>query len=497
MGDQCALPTGDTQTPTGVFVGAKRLFAGDKNNFSPRFGFAWDPRGNGKTSIRGGFAVFYESTLYNPLSNSRWNLPYYSFSEASPWYGVFALPVYGPTNPDGTPDTVNAPTYTGAPGAGSLGNGPAGAGFQGNIMGWYPDNPVLASLTGIPDPNMRSPYMENAFFGIQQQITPSMMLEVNWVGTYGHKLFWAQDINRVVGGTLRDPSTIPDPCTGGTAAGATGVVNPCFGRMRTWKNSVNSSYSGLQASLTKKMTYGVAFTSAYTWSHTLDYRSSWQALSSGGSATETNPYGAAGYSLDPNAIFLEHGNSTFDVRHRLVGSLQWELPWMKSQHGAVGKVLGGWQTNYILSLQSGFPFTVGAHTDYNGDGVSNDRPDTPSWGNHRSFTNQNFLEGSGPGGVGSLMASLVNDFPTPADGTNGNLGRNTFRGPGLAQVDFSLFKKIPITERFNLQFWAEFFNFFNRVNLYPPWANVISSTFGLSRVALDPREIQFGLKLNF
>lgn len=491
----CALPVGDTQTPNGGFVVAKQLFKPDRNNFSPRVGFAWDPKGDGKMSIRGGFAVFYESTLYNPLSNSRWNLPFYSFNEASPYLGVAALPVYGPTNADGTPNTSEAPTYSGPPN--NLGQGPAGSGFQGNIMGWDPANPNLAALTGIPDPSMRTPYMENAFFGIQREISPSTVLEVNWVGTFGHKLFWAENPNRVVGGKLRDPSTITNPCTGVSPTAPTGVINPCFGRLRTWKNSVNSSYNALQASLTRKMSKGIAFTTNYTWSHSLDYRSSWQALSSGGSATEANPFGSAGYAMDPARLYLERGNSIFDVKHRFVTSLQWELPWLKAQHGAVGKAFGGWQANTIVSIQSGFPFTVGARRDYNGDGISNDRPNTPSWGNFRSFSNTDFLQGSGPAGALSLMNSLQGDFPTPAPGTDGNLGRNTFRGPGLATVDFSLFKTIPFNERIGLQFRAEFFNLFNRVNLYPPEANLTASAFGLAQQALDPRVIQFGLKLNF
>jgi len=499
LSGQCVAPIGDTNTPNGGFVMADLLTTPDKNNFSPRFGFAWDPRGNGKTSVRGGFAVFYEAGIYNPLSNSRWNLPFYSFNIAMPVFGYPGLPVYGPTNPDGTPNTSATPSYSGAPD--NPGQGPAGLGFAGNIMGWYPTNPNLAFLTGIPDPGMRTPYVENGFLGIQQELSPSMVLEVNWVGTFGKKLFWAENPNRVVNGMAR-PSVF-DPCTGQTITESepgegvgTGLLNPCFGTLRTWKNSVNSNYNALQVSVIRKMSRGLAFTSAYTWSHALDFRSDWHALTSGASANWANAFGASGYSLDPNRLFLEYGNSSFDIRQRWVTSLVWELPWLKDQHDIVGKVLGGWQTNYNISLQTGFPFTVGARRDWNGDGIRGDRPDTPSWGNHRSFSNTDFLQGSAADG-GSVMQGLHGDFPRPAAGTDGNLGRNTFRGPGIANVDFSLFKKILFGERYAMEFRAEFFNLFNRVNLYPPDANLASANFGLSQQAFDPRVIQLGLRLSF
>jgi outer membrane receptor protein involved in Fe transport len=502
VGGKCVYPPGDTNTPNGGFVQAQRLNAPDKNNFGPRFGFAWDPTGSGKTAIRGGFAITFQTNIFNSLSNSRWNLPFYSFNIAcpAPWCGYGALPLYGPTNPDGTRNSTATPTYGGAPD--NPGQGPAGLGFAGNLMGWLPTSPNLAYLTGIADPSgLRNPYVESGFLGIQRELTPSTVLEVNWVGTFGKKLFWAENPNRVVNGFAR--STLYDSCSGTTITEpspgegvGTALLNPCFGTMRTWKNSVTSNYNALQVSFLRKMSGGLAFTSAYTWAHNLDYRSSWHALSGGGSADWVNGYGSSGYSMDPNNLFLEYGNSNFDIRHRWVTSLVWELPWLKGQHGAAGKILGGWQTNYNVALQSGFPFTVGAQSDYNGDGIRSDRPDTPAFGNHYSFKNTDFLAGSGPGGE-SVFQSLLGQFPHPASGTDGNLGRNTFHGPGMATVDFSLFKKIPMAERYSMEFRAEFFNLFNRVNLYQPIANLTSANFGLSQQAFDPRVIQFGLRFAF
>lgn len=494
VGGNCVEPvTALGNTPNGGFAVADELFAPDKNNFSPRFGFAWDPFGTGKTSIRGGFAVFYQTTFWNSLSNSRWNLPFYSFNIAMPIFGFPGLPTYGPTNPDGTPSGAQ-PTHTGAPA--NAGQGPEGLGFAGNIMGWLPSNPNLAFLTGIPDPDgLRSPYVENGFLGIQHELFPNTVLEVNWVGTFGKKLYWAENPNRVVNGRARGP--IANPCDPAAPPAATPLANRCFGVLRTWKNSVTSNYNSLQVQLIRRMHRGLAFTTAYTWAHWLDYRSTWHALTTSAAATEFNGFGASGYSLDPTNLALEYGNSSFDIRQRLTSSIVWELPWLKEQHGVAGKIFGGWQTNYLVSYQTGFPFTLGARRDFNGDGFRNDRPDTPVFGNSYPFRNGDFLLGSGPDG-GSLMQSLFSQVPTPAPGTNGNLGRNTYRGPDQFTVDFSLFKTIPLRgETTNLQFRAEFYNVFNRVNLLPPIARLDSGVFGIATEAFDPRVIQFGLRVQF
>ena len=320
IGGKCVLPTGDANAPNGGFAAASSLFPARYGNFAPRLGFAWDPFGTGKTALRGAAAISYEGTFYNALSNSRWNLPYYSFNEACPICGLPGLPTYGPTNANGNP-TGAAPTYTGAPS--NIGQGPAGLGFQGNIMGWLPSNPDLAALTGIPSPDYKLPYVEQFFLGVQHQFGPSTVLEVNGVMNLGRHLFWAEDPNRVVGGTLNNVGPV-NGCTGQNVPNSP-LLNPCFGTMRTWETSVNSSYSGLQVSLNHKASHGLTFLTNYTWSHSLDDRSTWHALSGSGSATDNNSYGEAGYSMDPNNVALEAWQ--LPVRHhpsrgrcRLLGS---------------------------------------------------------------------------------------------------------------------------------------------------------------------------------
>jgi hypothetical protein len=145
-------------------------------------GFAYDIFGDGKTSMRGGFGISYEGTLYNPLSNSRWNPPYYSFNAVGPYYGIGGAIVYGPTascnatscTPSGAP-----PSYKGT------GSNPGqGTGSQdvGNLTGWDASNGDFAFLTGIVLPQgIKDPYVYNFFYGIQHEIVAKWVVEADYV----------------------------------------------------------------------------------------------------------------------------------------------------------------------------------------------------------------------------------------------------------------------------------------------------------------------------
>lgn len=468
-------------------------------------------RGDGKTALRGGFGVSYQGEIYNPLSNSRWNPPFYSFNESGCSTGTN---VVGATLPDGSPNNdscvfgpVNGgtPTYSGNPA--NVGTGPASAtgnAFAGNLMGWNPYNQNAAYLTGIVLPNFRDPYVYGSHLSLDHEFAGGFVLKTSWVGTFGHKLYRAEDINRTFGGRDNPNASGPEGC-------ATPYrVNCMFGRLRTWENSVNSNYNGLQVVLDKRLSHGLELHTNYVWSHSLDTRSTWH------SGATTSNGASEGFSMDQALPGLDYGNSIFDVTHRVGLSFVWQLPWYQGQKGFTGHVLGGWQINGIWGFHSGFPWTPycsisssGKPCDFNRDGISNDRPNQPSFGNadphgnsnavfEKSHPSLNFNPGSFYCGAGgSAVVPGCSQFTETA--FDGNLGRNTFRGPKADDFDVSLFKNIKVSERLNFQFRAEGFNLFNHPNLEQPSATFgySVSQFGLATQAYAARQIQFALKMFF
>jgi hypothetical protein len=236
----------------------------------------------------------------------------------------------------------------------------------------------------------------------------------------------------------------------------------------------NSEYEGLQLAVEKRFSRGLTLIASYTRSKNTDNQSG------------TNPFN----------VHNEHALSAFDVPNNLKISGVWQLPGPKT--GMLGKLLGGWEIDPIVTRQSGFPFSITSGVDNSFSGVGSDRADYLGGGRPQ-------LSYSRSHGQEVLQWFDTSRFKANAAGTFGNSGRDILRGPRFFNTDLGIFKATKVTERINLQFRAEFFDIFNNVNFQPPNSNVSSATVGrITSVVVDnfglpnsERIIQLGLKLTF
>ena len=506
----------------GGYSPARTLGAGDHNNFGPRVGFAWDVFGNGKTSLRGGFGTSYEGTLYSPLSNTRWNLPYFAFNNVENFLrGGNANVAYGS-------QSGQTPRFTGP--RDSLNFQGSGAAAVGNLNAWDPGNPNLGFGNGLVLPErLRDPYVDNWFLGVQRELLPALTVELNYVGTAGHKLFRAEEVNRIPGGALPEGTCVIDNlgrqlCSRiDSALNVLGKLNPNFDSLRVWQNVVNSNYNGMQLSVREQASHGVQFNAHYTWSHSIDAGSTWHS----GSSTANGRAPGDGFTTDQLIPSLDRGNSVFDIRHRLTLNYVWQLPFFNKSTGLVRALLAAWQFNGIWSFQSGAHWTpfngrsarlieevdgacaantegfvsdpancVNVGGDYNLDGFPNDRPNAAA--NHVNASHDQWANG-----WGSQFAANGEFFTTPCLGCVGNLGRNSFLGPAFWNADVSALKSFRLSERVSLQFRAEAFNVLNHTNFQLPGANFTQQNridrpnFGQAGGTFNPRNLQFGMKLSF
>jgi hypothetical protein len=249
--------------------------------------------------------------------------------------------------------------------------------------------------------------------------------------------------------------------------------NPRWGVVRTIANDVDSSYNSLNAVLRQRYRGGLSMLLSYTWSHTLDV------------STDSNGGGSA---MDSYNWKGSYGNANWDIRHRLVASYFYELPFFKTGNDWRHYALGGWQINGVATLQSGTPINVT---------VSTDPPNTGRPGGMRPDLVAPAVADCGSGHlVGCLSAS---SFQMPVPYNYGNAGRNLVTGPGLVQFDLSVFKTFPlVTERAKLQLRLEAFNAFNTPWFNNPAATFGTSTFGSIDSTLIPnRQVQVAGKITF
>jgi hypothetical protein len=498
-----------------------KWFSADRNNFAPRFGFAWDPFKAAKTSIRGNYGVFFDRMIGSAVNTADGNTP--GFSQT---VNVFPNATPGANRSVSTLVSSDFPQRPGAPDLA----------------------PALNRQTSVVlmNPNLRTGYVHQMSFGIQHEISRNTVFEVNYVRTMGVKLYMNRDLNqpklegdfldsfrelqafRASGATPGANNTLVrlfgspaaavsaigagtiDQGLAGTAANTVdtvaanysryaqaGISNfylrnfPQFNQFIVGTNDGRSHYNGLQMSLSRNAG-GLRARVNYTYSKALD-----------NSSDEGNGFTAAGSPLDNFNLRSNYGRATADRQHVMNFLASYSLPfgrgkrWMSSAGAVLQKMVGDWDLGAIGIFQSGRPLpilsgrrTAGSTASQLADFKGTDR----SMGEVR-------VQGNG---VFYFLPSEVAMFDFAPAGSIGNSGRNTFRGPGFYNLDLSLSKRIPLTERFKLTFRTEAFNALNKANFDNPSNSLaVPNAFGRITTLVNgssgngARVLQAALRLDF
>ena len=525
-------------------------FARDNNNFAPSIGVAWDPQGNGKTSVRANYRLAYQRLITWALNVVEQRQPATSLNQF----------LVAPRDPSiSASDQIlrlnellrqnRLPQPQGGT-AVTMSNGVPLLTTPASINRTPPNNRNEQPL--FFDPGITTPYMQQYVVGVQRELWKNLVVEVSYVGSRGSDLFRMTNVNQmdlVNNGFIRDfqaarrnliangnanvgeptgnlgrlyGGTIPtsvnadlqnnnvgvladalDRRTQGVGLEAAGLPdsffrpNPQFNIAGVGCTCSGSSYNALQLQVQKRLSAGVAFAANYTYARSHD--------------DVSNDTRGAGTELvvpsDPKRLELDDARSDFDIRHVVRGHFIWDLPFGRDRRfangasGVVNALVGGWQINGVLDASSGFPFSVfsGFHTFSFYD--TGTRVATTS-GN--GVTNRAVYTGSGDigrvrrteRGVEFFSQEERAMFETPAVGETGS-ARNLFTGPGFFQVDLGIFKNVSIGKG-HVQVRVEIFNVFDTVNFADPNFLVTAGQFGtITETRVPPRIVQLGLKYNF
>ena len=435
------------------------------HDFAPRVGFAWDVAGDGKTSVRGAYGIFYDRIFDNVWSNAAWNPPFYSLVDHDATGGD--LVYYS------DPASVGA-AYNPAVGPGRV------------------------SLRTM-DVALKDASSRNFNFTLERQIKTNLLLRVGYQASLGRHLPNLMNLNRYDGDAY-NPNLSPL------------YPNPNYNGFNYRANNGSSNYNALVTELQKRFSNGLQFQMSYTWSKLLDFGSDLFA----GETTQGN-YSSPYYFITNGNNRNEYGPGSFDHTHSAKANFVYQLPFLKDRKSLLGEIFGGWQMSAFYQAYSGHPIEIytsqtrlaGDYIDANGvpeniggdynlDGVKNDRPINIGGANPYSnfspadgiFTDNNPVgcgfagNKSSPASIQACNANLGIStvstlFANPSGGIiRYGMGRNTFRGPWFNGFDAALSKTFKLTEHVGLQIRADAVNVLNHPNFDCITTDVSSGSFG-------------------